>query len=230
MQFKHLIARHGFLLLVVLQLGCLRAGAQLSVGAKADVAVSWLRMQPAERFTWQERPWWGPQIGGYVRLKVYKPLFVEAQLTYNHVAARSRLVVDLVDPFGAPTGETFVAHACDNIGNLSLPILIGWDMSWCSMMVGVQGHLVLGSSYRTWGKGTIDGEEVDYNDRTRGLPIYNTDLGLTAGITAPISNRFAFEASYYHGLRNIFKTWGSSGQWYVRQVTYGVRYAIFKRV
>ena len=58
------------------------------------------------------------------------------------------------------------------------------------------------------------------------MSIRKFDCGPKVGLVTNIGRRFSIEATYYHGLNNIFNSEDILGNWKVRQVTYGVHYRI----
>ncbi len=204
------------------------AQAQFTAGAMTDIGMAWMPIEPAKSFGWETRPGFGPQVGVFANFNLNRWLFVEGQLNYNYISGRMRREMPNTDVNNNPLPKSFYAHASENLSTLSLPLLLGMRVNWCNLLVGPQINTVLASRERQWGNPIVEGIELQYSNRTRGLPVNAFDIGLKIGLVTSISQRFAIEATYYHGLTNIYDQSYYVGNWRVRQVTYGLRYIIFK--
>jgi hypothetical protein len=217
-----------YLALLLLSLGLSAASlrAQLILGAKADLGIAWMQLAPAKSESWVMQPWLGPQLGGFARFGLNKYCFVETQLSYNHVSARRRLAVSVADSNGLPTGAQIYVRAAHNLHCLSLPLYAGFRLGWADLLVGGQANAQIGSSLRYWTTSTPHGNPDGSYAIGRGLAIKPLDIGLKVALTTSLNRNWAIEASYYHGLTNVYAGSDPSSSWRVRQVTYGLRYSI----
>jgi Outer membrane protein beta-barrel domain len=211
--------------LIVLLVSGQVAAQQFTFGAKVDLGIAWMPMEPAKTSGWKQRPWLGPQIGGFVKYGFNRKIGVEGQLSFNQIASRMRLSIPRTDVNGAVVGDGY--HYLGNrMTAFSLPVMLSIYQSWCKILIGTQLNTIVGSSNRTWSNGLIDGQLPHYVAVYRPLPIKRFDLGLKIGLVTHLAGNFDVEASYYHGLRNLAQSDGRVTVWKVRQLTYGLRYTI----
>lgn len=202
--------------------------AQLTVGAKADLGLSWMPDAHLKTSGWEQRPWLGPQIGGYANYIIDRRFIAEAQINYNQMTARTRLLSQGTDIYGMPIGAPSYVNERKTLNALSFPIMAGYRFDWCDLMLGLQFNAILDARQRIWGLVPVHGQVPDQFIESSRFPIKHGDTGLKIGLVTRITQRFSIEAGYYHGLRNL-----STQEWVpsslkVRQVTYGLRYMIYR--
>ncbi len=203
------------------------AAQTFSFGAKLDLGMAWMPMQPAKAVGWEQRPWLGPQMGGFAKYVFNRKIGVEAQLSFNQITSRMRLLSHSTDVNGVVVGDEYLYQRY-RMAAFSLPVMLSISQAWCNILIGAQLNTIVGSSNRTWGNVLMDGQLPHYVASYHPLPIKRFDLGLKIGLVTRLDGNFAIEASYYHGLRDLARADSGVAVWKVRQLTYGLRYTIPK--
>jgi len=128
-----------------------------------------------------------------------------------------------------PYGSTEVKYR--NYSFVGLPVYYGYIINKITINAGFQfNYLVLGRE-RERGKG-IDLQGKPYTWEINGiLPhIDKYDYGIKGGIIFNTDRKCEIEATYYHGLNNIWRSdRAHQGVWKVKQLTVGVRYKFLVR-
>ena len=169
--------------------------AQYAVGAKADIGMAWMPIEPSKSLGWEMRPGFGPQLGIFGRYDLWRRIFVEGQVNLNLISARMRIELPNTDANNYPLPSSYWAHGSQNLTTVSVPLLFGLRTEWCDLLLGAQVNSVIAEGGRNWGSPILTGERKPYSSRVATLPVRPLDVGLKVGMVVSISQRFAIEAA-----------------------------------
>ncbi|MGE5395623.1 MAG: outer membrane beta-barrel protein [Candidatus Saccharibacteria bacterium] len=116
-----------------------------------------------------------------------------------------------------------------HVSYVSLPFYYGFKIKRWSVNAGMQVNYALLDKERY--QKDIIVNESPYNTFNKKLDtrIVKLDVGPRAGVIYQLGNQLAFEANYYYGLNDlrIRELYGNNSELTVRQMTVGIRYALW---
>ena len=172
------------------------------------------------------------QGGFFYNVQLGSKSLLGAELLLSQIEAKEKLEMDLytLNEFG---NRNYLGYRKDNsyrhISYLSLPVYYGFKINRLVINAGFQISYSISSSGREKVQGVIEGENFKIDIKTNDINIKRFDYGPKAGIIYNLTDKLAFEGTYYYGLNNIQK--GDQILWKlkVQQATLGIRYTLWTK-
>jgi opacity protein-like surface antigen len=172
------------------------------------------------------------QAGLFYSFQLGKKSSLGAELLFSQIEGKEKLEIDLYTLNGV--GErNYLGYSADktyrHISYLNLPVYYGFKINGLVINAGFQISYALSSSGRKKGYAIVEGITYTSNNKTHDINIKKIDFGPRAGITYNLTDKLAFEGTYYYGFNNIQK--GNPILWKlkVQQATLGIRYTLWTK-
>lgn len=183
------------------------------------------------------------QLGIYYQIKINNNYSLGTELIFQQIEGEqeSKYFQETNNNGSLISELRTISNFKQHISYIGIPVYFEMTINKLNLNFGVQANYVLASNGKTVIKGynsnfpdlynnLLDSDnepDVVYINTQNNLNITNFDYGLRIGITSNITQKLSFEANYYFGLNNIIKDNPDFEEWKIRQMTVGIRYAIF---
>ncbi|MBP6334740.1 MAG: PorT family protein [Bacteroidia bacterium] len=198
--------------------------AQHDIGVKLNAGVSTIISKFDFDFLTQEFYFeFSWQTGVYYNYHLADHSILGIELLLSKIAGSSKEDFEVLASYG---WLNYTIYLDRKISYLCLPLYYGFKTDKLITRLGLQSGYVL-KSYEAARFDIPSNMIVLYEDPGK-LDIKEFDYGLIIGFFYSISNRIQLEATYYHGLKNIYSGETSESNWRIQQFTAGLRYSIFR--
>lgn len=168
------------------------------------------------------------QAGLFYSFQLGKKSSLGAELLFSQIEGKEKLEMDY-NYSGWDGSES--GHG-ENIGYryisyLSFPVYYGLKINKLTINAGFQISCTLSSSGREKSYAILNGIKYSSDNKTDNINIKRFDYGPKAVIIYNLTDKLAFEGTYYYGFNNIQK--GNPILWKlkVQQATLGIRYTLW---
>lgn len=168
------------------------------------------------------------QAGLFYSFQLGKKSSLGAELLFSQIEGKEKLEIDYnySGYYGSESGH---GENIDYryISYLSFPVYYGFKFNKLTINAGFQISCALLSSGREKNYAILNGITYSSDNKTDDINIKRFDYGPNAGIIYNLTDKLAFEGTYYYGLNNIQKGNPILGERKIQQVTIGIRYSLW---
>lgn len=166
------------------------------------------------------------QCGLYYNLQFCKKSSLGAELLFSQIKGKEKTEMDLTGWDESESGH-FTSIYNRHISYLSLPVYYGFQIGKLSINAGFQVSCALLCSGREKTNIVINGTSETADNKYDDISIRKFDFGTKTGITYKLTDKLAFEGTYYYGLNSIQKGDPIFWKLKVQQATIGIRYSLW---
>ncbi|MHB8261735.1 MAG: outer membrane beta-barrel protein [Bacteroidia bacterium] len=169
------------------------------------------------------------QGGLFYNLHLGKKSLLGVELLYTLIEGKEHSVTpETYNMNGTLVNSPIINDITRHISYLSIPVYYGLKYKKLNINLGIQSNFALssGGSAVTTAFGLPAGVVNTNYIKLGALPIKAFDFGPKIGLSFSVRDWFAFEATYYYGLLNIYKNNHADFQYKVQQLTIGLRYTL----